>query len=53
MVKIRFTDRNLIEEGLRTIITSGMVVYTGQRGVYKVPYERVNEEMKRCLSVFS
>jgi len=52
---IHFTDDTKLEEGLRIIMFNGPVVFTGQKGVYRVPnyvlglldkaqipYERVN-----------
>lgn len=37
MRAIRFTDPRTREEGLRIIILNGLVVFTGKRGVYRIP----------------
>jgi hypothetical protein len=37
METIRFTDEIESEKGLRIIMASGPVVYTGDKGEYKVP----------------
>jgi hypothetical protein len=37
METIRFTDKVESEKGLRIIMASGPVVYTGDKGEYKIP----------------
>jgi hypothetical protein len=37
MRTIRFTDDNKREEGARIIVTSGLVEYTPNKGVFRVP----------------
>jgi hypothetical protein len=37
VIPIRFTDETRLEEGLRIIVLSGPVEFTGVKGVYKVP----------------
>ena len=37
MKTIRFTDESKKEEGARIVVTSGLVEYTGRKGVIRVP----------------